>query len=522
MSLFITVISCEKDFTDIGSNVISNTKFDTKSETIEIIAENSAIEKIVSDNNTKELAQYLLGVYANTNYEKIEASIVSQIGISTGLMTIETDTLTKYNTGTTSINTSIDTVFIKLPYQSTFEETSSAGPVYSLDSIIGDQSEAFDLNIYQLDTYLNSLDPTDPSKANTYYSDFDFQTIGSELNATKDFKFIPNPKDTVMYVKRRTSNNILVTTDTVKYVATANGTIPVPFASIPLNESKFKSLFLDKFESSEFSSQDAFNDYFRGIILKATGTKGSLISFNLNNAERTELNPSIEVYYTNTVLNNATGDTIKTFQKNHSFSLSGVRANPLKMENKMYSNTGNEVKLQGTAGNEVSINLFGADLDNNGVADKLEELRSKNWLINDATLTFYINQSIDIESVPYRLYMYKDYQGSNPVSSQIDDAITEAGFGGIRGFLTLDENDNKEKYTFKVTDYVSNLLSGETSYSPTLKLRVFNITDLPTSPQDTLFNNNRWNPKAVTLFNHSITNGEKRAQLKISYSEKKE
>ena len=35
---------------------------------------------------------------------------------------------------------------------------------------------------------------------------------------------------------------------------------------IPLNEDKFKELFLDKYESSEFESQDAFNDYFRGLF----------------------------------------------------------------------------------------------------------------------------------------------------------------------------------------------------------------------------------------------------------------
>ncbi len=517
LTLFTAVISCEKDFTDIGSNVISNTKFDTDVFLVDITAENSPVEKVVSDNISRELGQYLLGVYANADYEKLEASIVSQVSINTGLNTIDPDTITKYQTNETSIVYSIDTVFIKLPYQATFKETSSSGPVYSIDSIIGDPSQAFNLNVYQTDTYLSSLNPLDPSQANTYYSDHVFQKKGTELNDKINYQFIPNEKDTVLYVKRRASNNTLITTDTVKFAATSNGTIPIPFARIPLNEDKFKDLFLDKYESSEFSSQAAFNDYFRGIILEATGTKGSLLSFNFNNTV-TDLNPSIEVYYTNTVLNNVTGDTIKTFRKNNTFPLAGVRVNPFKMEDKIYP-VNNDVKVQGTAGSEVKIDLFGADSDNNGIADKIEELRAKNWLINDASLTFYINQSADTESAPNRLYLFKsDETSSSPILSQITDATTEAGLGGIGGFLETDSTGEKEKYTFKITDYVSDLLSGKTNYSPTLKLKVFNTTDSPTSLQDTIFRNDSWNPRAVTL----MVKGTKKVQLKISYSKKKE
>ena len=95
------------------------------------------------------------------------------------------------------------------------------------------------------------------------------------------------------------------------------------------------------------------------------------------------------------------------------------------MEDKVYP-VNNEIKLQGAAGSEATIDLFGADADNNGIADKIEELRAKNWLINDASLTFYINQSADTTAIPYRLYLYKsDEIFSNPVLSQIKDAIVK-------------------------------------------------------------------------------------------------
>ena len=148
-------------------------------------------------------------------------------------------------------------------------------------------------------------------------------------------------------------------------------------------------------------------------------------------------------------------------------------------------------------------------------------MRANNWLVNDASLTLYINQSSDITSVPERLYLYKDNSVVNIGFSQITDAISEASSGGILGNLERDAAGNVEKYTFKLTDYISNILNGETNYSPTLKLKVYNPTDAPSSTTDTIFRNYNWNPKAVTLFNNSVGDTDKKAVLKISYSEKK-
>jgi hypothetical protein len=520
LSFLSAIIACEEDFTNIGSNVITNTKFSTNTFNSEIVLENSAVESVKSDNILGEPGQYLLGVFASTDYEKLEASIISQIAISTTLELIAPDTLAKYQTSTTSILTTIDTVFIKLPYQATLVNNTASGPEYTLDSIIGDASKAFTLNAYQTSTYLSRLNPSDPSKLNNYYSNDVFEKTGDALNAVSNFQFKPSANDTVMIIKRRASNNALVTRDTVKYstsTSTATSTaVPVPFAAIPLNEDKFKALFLDKYSSSEFDSQDEFNDYFRGLILEASGNEGSLISFNFSNTAPA-LNPSIEVYYTNTAVNTQSGDTIKTFRKNDSFLLSGLRSAIYKLDKKTYPKN-NEIKLQGTAGSEASIDLFGADLDNNGIADKIEELRAKNWLINEASLTFYINQSADTTALPYRLYMYKTAENLTSTTSltQIKDTYSETTFGG---FLERDANGNAEKYTFKITDYISDLLSGLEDESPILKLKVHNVTDNPLS--STVFTNYSWSPKAITLLNQDAVNGDKRAVLKISYSERK-
>ncbi len=164
---------------------------------------------------------------------------------------------------------------------------------------------------------------------------------------------MPSVTDTLI-VNRWLSSGVLATKDTVAYVSSTSSTIPLPFAVIPLKEDKIKELFLDKYESSEFDSQAAFNDYFRGVILEATGDQGSLLSLNFNSTIR----PSIEVYYTNTVL--VGGTVLDTVYKNDSFILSGLRAATYKMEDKVYP-VNDEVVIQGAAGSEATIELFNPD-----------------------------------------------------------------------------------------------------------------------------------------------------------------
>ena len=309
--VFTAVISCEKDFTDIKSSIISNTKFDTDTLTVKgIVIENSPITSVTSDNISAEPGLYLLGVHTGTNgdYEKIEASIVSQLALSSGLKVIDDENI--YGSDTIVVTT-IDTAFVKLPYQVTFNDD---GTAYELDSIIGDQTKAFNLNVYETSTYLSILNPTEPSKLNSYQSNDVFEKEGVELNVTSDFKFLPSLTDSIV-VKRWLSDETVATQDTVKYFNSTSATIPVPFAVIPLKEDKIKELFLDKYESSDFDSQAAFNDYFRGLILEATGDEGSLVSFNFN----ATVKPSLEVYYTNTVV--AGGVIIDTIYKNDIFLL---------------------------------------------------------------------------------------------------------------------------------------------------------------------------------------------------------
>lgn len=516
----IGVISCEKEFTDINSGVVSNTKFSTKDTIIDVIVTNAPIENVRTDGLDLLTSpffgfqgQYLLGTYLNDNFENIEASIISQVSITTDLTKVSYS-----NPDNLRVETTIDTVFLRLPYYATLESNTDR-PVFSLDSVIGNTSLPFTLNIYELDTYLNTLNPADPSKRNNFFSDTEYQLKPNTLTAVENLDFTANPNDTLVIIKRRNSLGAVHDIDTIKYSTATNPGLALPMAIIPLKKSFAEEVFLNNYGTPNFASQAAFNNYFRGILIEAkeknhaSGERGgALISLNLRNSASVAAKPLIEVYYTNTFFDaNNQIDTI--FKQNHSFQLGGISNNKYKMNNRVYP-VNNEVVLQGAAGSEAEVTIL--------QPAQLDVLKTKNWLINDASLTFYVNQTSDTSNVPFRLFLYKN--GTNNlgknIQSQVKDVVTEGEFT-FGGGLEYDANNRKDRYRFRVTDYISDFLSGETSYNPSLRLKVFNISDVPITTADTLFTRYNWNPKAVSILNGDKTiNGTRRAQLKISYTEK--
>lgn len=510
--LLSIVVSCEEDFTDINSSIATNNQFSTNDTILEIEIIGKNVERVRADGIELggALGQYLLGVHNNNNYKKVEASIISQIQIPEDLTLVDTE----YGTDTTVVTT-IDGVLLRIPYQATLNSTTSDGPDFDLDSIIGDQSTPFTLNVFRLSTFLNTLDPANPANQNTFSSDFVYDVFSEKLNAEDNIQFTPNKTDTIQVIERRLSTGDLYENDTIKY-DNSN-----PYIAIPLKNNRMKELFFDEYETSNFSSQDAFNDYFRGIKIQAEGNEGSLMSLNLNS---TSAQPMIEVYYTNTVLVSGGTVVIDTIKKNDVFLLSGVRNSEYKMTAGQ-SPSANQIPIQGVAGTNAQIKIFGDDLDNNGVSDAIDVLRTKDWLINDATLSFYVDQDVvgfDTISVLPRLYLFRDALTTSNEEQQVQilDYITEQGRVG--GFLNLEDSRKPDVYTFRITDYVSELVAGRLNSTDLLGLKAFNPTDFPLDETDIVVREYNWNPKVVMLLNHELANGSRRAQLKISYTKKTE
>jgi len=506
--LFLSaVISCEEDFTDVGTSIVVNNQFSTNDTTFFVSVIGKDIERVEADGLPANgaLSQYLLGVYNNPNYKKIEASIITQLALPFNLDRVRQD----YGEDTIVVST-IDAVLLRIPYQATLTGTNDDGPIFTLDSIIGDQNEDFTLNVYRLGEFLNILDPTDPSMSNEYLSDDQYEIINEKLNVTENLQFSPISTDTVQYVSRRLSNGNEYDRDTIMY-ANSN-----PYISIPLKESIIEEAIFDRYESAELSSQDAFNAYFRGLMIQAQGNRGALMSLSLENQN---LTPVLDIYYTNTVIKNSTQEIVDTIARTDNFNLAGIR-NSQYIMTPGQAPASNQVTVQGTAGSMAQVTLM--------TRQQLEEFRTKNWLVNDATLTLYVDETVvesDTIATPFRLFAYKDGidANGNEVPAQLLDVFTETLIPldfRTDGFLNLDGDRNPDNYTFKITDYISELFSGDLNDLQPLGIKVFNDRDRVTSSFDTIVTNYNWNPKAVMLLNHEAINGVRRATLKISYSEK--
>ena len=501
------VVSCEKDFTDIGTSVVDNNIFETKDTLLDVSISPIDLSAVSADGGIRfsGLGEYLLGVYKSNdgngnidNYKTIEASIVSQIGYLANLKVVDNT----YGADTTVVTT-MDRVYLKLPYQSTkIGDNDDGSPEFRIDSLLGNPDVEVSVNVYQNETFLNLLDPNDPTQQNGYQSDHVYAK-GDLLSKTSDFTFkVRQNQETqdTMYVFNRNVRDGNPANDTF-FKDTLKINNSAPFFTIPLDSSKIKSLFLDKYESAEFENADAFNNYFRGLIIEASGSDGSLIPFNFNTDT-----PTLEINYTNSVL--ANGVVIDTITKTNSFLLSGIRNSIYKSSPGNTPDAGTFV-VQGTAGTMANIDIL--------QGNQLQELANKNWLINDASLVFYIEQDKDTAYVPQQLFLYKN-GANNP--SAIKDLITE-GANSFGGNLIKDENGYPDRYHFRITDYISDLLSKESTYNPPLALKLYNITDQLVSPTDTIVDSYNWNPRGITLHDNTSSNSDRKVQLKISYSVKK-
>ncbi len=496
---FLVVMSCEKDFREIGGNVISNNEFSTGKITLEIETTPVDISTVRADNIAiGSLGEYWLGVYKNDDYKKIESSIISQLGITTNPRTQQNSTTDELD----SIFVFNDAYLI-LPYQATLVGRTGTGtPDFRLDSILGTPETPVSIKVYRNGTFLNTLNPNAPEEQNMFLSNKDY-TQEELLNDNPNYVHVPNPLDTVLPVRRELSTGSTFFTD-VKL------TNSIPFIRIKLDKARMKELFWDKFGDPEFSTAAAFNQYFKGVIIKAEGTDGSMIPISFTNR------PSIEFYYTETRVEIENGARVvkDTILGSYPFVLGGVSNSQYKMSPVANPPSSNSFNIQGTAGSAARINIF------NG--NELQDLKNRDIIINDATLTFNIDASRDTTAVPLRLFVYRETSNGD---EQIKDAVTEVSTFG--GNLRL-EDSKPSSYSFKITDYVSDLLSGEIEENSPLILKVFNTpTDLAVDPQTGIvrginIETYNWNPRGVTILNNEITNGERRAKLTISFTEEKD
>jgi len=521
--VLIGIISCENDLEDIAVDLTGQKPFQVGDSIFEIISYHKNIDSSRVDNNDPSRTPlYLLGVNSNLNFGTLESDLISQLGLP----------LTGVDFGDNPV---IDRVVLDIPYFSTRDgdqaavdpETgfpikdesgdSIAVPNFILDSIYGKTNLEYGISIHELGTFLNTLDPEDPTQPKSYYSDKDY----SLLDELYEGLFLPNRNDTVLYVERRYLDGDPSTVDDIDTIKRENS---APTMKFDLDKQFFKERFVDQDGSPVFDNTDNFVRYFRGLYLDASGFDGSLMNLRASNGR-------MSIYYTNDEIkaegededlnnNGVTGESGVTVRTKQTmiFGFEGVATGKYDRDysgsmiqhlllNPDKENGEPKLYVQGAAGSEIIIELFDQET--------LDYLREERFLINEANLVFYLdgNQS----ELPSKLFLYKyDF------NSYISDYYTSIGFGpeAFGGELEYDDQGNPEKYTFRITNYMSQVLSStDPIASSRLALRNFVETDdLNNSRLDSTVQDWNFIPKDVVLYGNRPKTNDKRLKLEIYFS----
>lgn len=491
----ISFTSCENEIESIGVGLIDNGKFDTDSFKASIISENENVERVRANN----ISQYLLGVYKDDEFGKLTGSVVTQLSLPFAGEA--------YAVGYGD-EVVIDSVLLNIPYQVTLESQNEDSSLrYSIDSVFGDKDVEFELAVYELKTFLNSLDPNDPSQANVYYSDKVFQK-GTDAFFKGAFKV--NPNDTVSYIKRFNADGLTVyDTDTIKDDELK------PSIKLPLDKNLIRPLLVDNASDIQFQTFEEFLRYFRGFYIQANALENDyahLLSLDLNDAYMT-------IYFSNTQDeeesedlngNGTNGESGVRVKKEYKFDFGNLKSNILERDYSTEKSSGEDrLYVQGAAGGIAVLDILSLE--------DLDELRSNNWLITSANLHLYVDNEASSTIIPEQLYIF-----NYDKNEQLTDIFTE-GIAAVGGVLERDEEGTPVRYTFRITDYISNLLVSEDPEELVrLGLKVYNPTDTPSNSSDVSIKEFSWNPQGVVLFNQSETAGDKKLSLEIFYTEIKQ
>lgn len=494
LSLF--VISCEEEINSIGGNLLGEENFEFKETTISIKAYSRKITAVQSNN----LTSYQLGVFKDDTYGTTQVNFLSQIRLSRDEPTF-------------GENAKVDSVVLTIPYNASSEIVDGETVFTFNENYVFHKESPMKISVYESSFFLRDLDPnTSFEEDQRYFSDQDQEIVtivGNPLAVINDF--IPSEEE--IFLKEGEEDTI-------------GSTIPPAFR-IKLDNDFFQQKIIDKEGDVVLSSASNFKDYFRALYIKAEpiNDEGSLFFFNFNNASitlfySTEEDSEEEEGESNSTPGrldiNFTGNVINLFNNDASFP--DVTAT-------------DNLYVKGGEGAMTIIELFGDDLDGNGIADELEDFRSKNLLINEANFVFHVNQDLLSQNSiePPRLFMYNLETSDVLIDFLLDQSITgdEQRTDHLE-LLKKDENGRGLSYKIRLTDHINEIINRD---STNVRLGLFvsrNFTNLqlqdlrtPSDGIEKIPTATVMSPKGTVLYGTNAAIEEKKLILKLLFTQAK-
>jgi hypothetical protein len=475
--VFISFVSCDKDYNEIGADIVGDDHFGFQKYTGAFIKSyNQKLGPIASNN----LAVNPLGFYDNPAFGTTQANFVTQIEMATPNPTFNNTNNQLY------VNLpAIDSVVMEIPYFSKMIFTDTDGKkTYKLDSIYGIEASKFKLSVYRSHFYLRNLDPNESLGATQlFYTDKDAEIDNNKIPVllndlpTSDPRNADGHQNSQFYFDKREHK-----TKTYE----ADGTTEIPLRTKPsmrlhLNTDVFNAVILNA-PSGQLDNNEVFKNYFRGIYFKteSIGNPGNMASLNFKEG-------NITVFYKEDKITPDDPETseneykLERIKKTFVLNLKGNTISLLNNtnENVDYTNASNnpsqeasQLFLKGGQGSISVIDIFGPDANNNGIADEIEVIKANGWLVNEANLTFYVDKLAmsDARSIePNRIFLY-DLNNKKMVIDYIFDGTTNVNnpkfnkstFGGIL------EKENVTggrgvRYKIRITNHVKNLINRDST-----------------------------------------------------------
>jgi len=462
-------VACEEDLGEVGTGIVGEVNFETYLvDDIGVTAYSMNYPEGVQTNGVPVGA---LGVYNDPVYGKTTASYLSQMALSR----------TNPNFGD---NTVLDSVIFTLPYFARQVEVDEDGNnTYELDSIFRNTG-GITLSAYRSNFFLNDLDPdTNFEESEVYFSTDvpSFQGVEGDL-LFQVTDFVPQD-DEIILTEVTFDEDGEPILDTSGEVVKAFSERISPALRLELDIDYWNTNIIQREGEDAFLNINTFNDYFRGIYLKAedNDNDGNLFLFNFDQA-------NITLYYSFEGDDDSgePGEPTNDGFGEISLEFSGVNVidyqnqfNPTIVNAIENANTvtGEEnLYLKGGDGSIAIIELFGPDFDGDEVADQLEVLRScDNIIINEANLTFYVDQDAlgagggVLE--PERVFIVDFDNNRLLIDGVIDNTSGNNGpvntrtnhLGRLVREVEGDESSLGQSYRIRVTQHINNIIKNDST-----------------------------------------------------------
>lgn len=597
-ALLLIFTACEEEFGTLGEGVVAGEPFTTGKESYDVFAFNKSVTAV----QTNRLPIYQLGTFNDPVYGRRNATIISQLTLPNGQGNPtfgDSSQATEDNADTDDIastvpeNETVTAVYLHIPFQQPPDSADSDGdgipdalegegdednpdsdfdgdgvsdseervlgsnpfdPTedgsgddfipntfpqrFELDSIYGDRSQEYNLQVYRSTFFLRNLDPNaNFEEVQQYFSNQDFSAFRGEVLYDSEDPNNPDPGPLTI-----SSEEFLFFQDDDPDTETDESLLVEtrlnPGIRVPLDNDFFQTNLLDKEGQPELLSQTNFNDFLRGIQIVGDDMEDLMFLLDLRQATITvtydfqDYNSTDETTETverdfvlNLLFNNngaVIGNAVNTFVDD---ALPGDIAQTLdngENEEKIYVKSG-----QGTI---TEVKLFGED---DAVAEEvINGIRANNWIINEANLVFYVDQnSVTAASEePPRLYLF-----NGETNQPIYNVATENNEGELplQLFLNYDgileeENGRGVKYTVRITDYINNIIvrdstNASLSLTTTANIRFATVNEAMGSGNTVIdvpvFS--AVSPLGTVLFGSNVdaANEDKKLKLEIFYTE---